>query len=681
MSNLKTLDFPDGEWNSIQAGGVLALFNGLERCKKYEPESKTVKLFGLVNPQTDCTLAAGTGGSLEAGDYVVTFIEVDNRASQGDGLLSGPPVDSEGQTITVAAGGTITVNLPQAFYNEDANERWIYLSLPGGSWPTLGRVGTVAEGTNTYSITGATEPDFDNYPLDQLRDMPPNKAYPMKMNRRLLLWGGEEKTTVLTFTIGSTEAVFLSGDALDYGSVGMVVYPDEEPRGYVIASFTEGSPYSVTLQDAFVGSNATTPTSNISCKICRPSGEIVWSEPADYENFPAANVRFVELSGSDPETGCAVVNGRGLLLTVQKTFALDFNQTPALGYGTVNELSTAIGCLSHRSIQDIGGVLLWLAEGGIVASQGGAPKYISDEVHSEFDEMVREPTGRCRNAFAVNWAREQKYLLFIPRLGDTVGCSKCICVSYDAVPGEPQFRFTVYTFHKEFTSGFVEQHTTTTADDTNYEGFPILGDKDGFVWSFGIGDADGPSSGTVSGTVTSAASSPEYLTDTAATFYTTGLGLQGMVVTVRRASDATEQHKLIGSNTSNTLYPDTEWDWVPTAGDTFWVGGIDAYYETPWSSLGGDYGTKKLHRIISTVARESSGTAEVDFYTDFATTPVAFTNESNDLALDDTDGRVVTNMSGKKCHYVKFRWHNKKPDMPWTLKNATVIYDGPDEPR
>jgi hypothetical protein len=681
MANLFTPAYPNAEWTSIQAGGVLAMFNGYERPYCYVPESKSVRRFGMLSPTSDCSAVAGTGGSLAAGVYVVTFVEAITYSRQGQGLLSGPPLDSQGQSVTVAENGTIVVTFPLGKINPDANEYWVYLTLPDGIWDTLGRVGTTSSASTTYTIDGATDPDFVNYPLYQYRDAAPSKNYPMKMRQRLLLWGSNEFRIDLQFTVGSTEVFVGNGNnELDHGIVGAVLYPDGETRGYLVTAFSTDSPNSLTLQDAFVGTDASQLTSTVSTKICHPSGELCWSEPSDYENFPAANVRYVELSAGDPETGCAVINGIGLLFTVRKTFGCAFSIRPDLGDGSITDLSTTIGCTSHRTIQDIGGMLVWLSLGGFAASTGGAPAIISDEIRSEFEDIIREPTGRVRNAFALNWPEKQRYICFVPDSGDTVGCSKAIVMDYSLMPGEPKYRFSIYKYEHEFVSGYIEIHTSTVGGTTNYPSYPVLGDKDGYTWTFGTGDADGPTSGTVSGTITSASSSPEVMTDTAATFDTDGLGLAGCKVTIVRASDGTEQTKLVGSNTSDTLYPDEEWDWLPSTGDTYSVGRIDSFYETGYSALGGDQGIKGLDRLISTHKVETGGSLTFEVYQDFSATPIATTNEGNTITLSTATGRNSTKLSTRRGYYTKLRWENKAPDQPWTLKNATLVFNS-DESR
>uniref|UniRef100_A0A6M3XR61 Uncharacterized protein n=1 Tax=viral metagenome TaxID=1070528 RepID=A0A6M3XR61_9ZZZZ len=704
MGFLAALQFPEAEWTALSCGGVVGMFNGKERPRKYEPQSQSVKQFGLFVPEEDLIpIISATGGSFETGTYTVTYVEVDSRANNGQGLVSGPPRETvldQWKFSILVAGWSVTLRFPPYMTNPDADERWVYASLPDGSWPVLGRIARVPAGTTTFTWTGGayntsatvdgkvTEPDFDNFPLDQNRYPAPNKNYPVKLKRRLFLWGSEPLETRFVFTVGSDEATYASGDMLDAGCIGMVVYPEGEVRGYQIEGFYEGSPPVIKMNDKFVGTEASSDTHPVMCKLCRPSGELRWSEPDDYENFPASSVRYAEMAGGDPETGCAAINGRGLFFTVRKTFALDFDTYPNVGWGSLQEISTSVGCLSHRSIQECNGALLWLAEGGFVASTGGNPQFVSDDIQPLFADVIRDSLGRVRDAFALNWRAEKKYICCVPRAGDSVGCSYAFVCDYSPIPGEPNYRWSIYSFSKEFTCGSMELHTVTeTADDgtetTSYYEYPILGDKDGYVWTFGVGTADGPESGTVSGTITAAdtiATSPTLFTDADASFDTDGLGLAGMMVTFERASDEEKQELLVASNTGDTLRFDGEWDtWTPAAGDAYWIGGIDSHYETGWSSLGGDAEQKKLHRLVSTYNQESSGEVTVKVYKDFSTTAISLTNEGE--TSDLTTARDPKRLSGAAGFYFKFRWENEKPDQPWTLRAATAVVRDRDEAR
>lgn len=680
MGTLSTINFLEAEWTHIAAGGILALFNGKARPYKYEPESQTIKRLGMILPAQEVTLAAvaaESGSTGLTGTYVYTAIEVDSKATLGEGQPSGPPRDSEGASVT-ADGEAVQVTLPLSAMNPNADEMWIYRSAAAGAWPVLGRIAKVDIGTATYTDNGDT-PDFLNYPLDSTRDMPPSFHYPFKLKRRLLGWGHEELSCRLLFAAASTTVQYVSGEALDHGCIGMVIYPDGDTRGYIITDYKPGSPEELVIQDAFEGTTTSPDSFEQDCRLCRPSGQLRWSEPDDYEDFPAANVRYVEKAASDPETGAASINGRGLLFTAAKTFGLSFDTTPAIIDGQTAELSTGIGCLSHRTIQDIGGMLLWLSDSGIAVSNGGPPQIISDDIYPVFEEVIRDETGRATRAFAVNWKQKQRYICWVPQAADATGCSRAIVVDYKQLPGEPRFRFSIYEFDTEIVSASMERHVVTSTEGTNYFDYPILGDAYGYAWSLGIGDADGPESGTVSGTIDSVTTSPSTLTDDDAAFETEGLGLAGMPVRIRRDSDGEQQVQIVSTTAANTLSFRNEWEWTPVAGDTYQIGAIPSFYETPWSHFGGEERPKKLHGLVTTFEPKSTGSLTAKVYLDQSGTEKSLTNEGTSLDMTEATGRIRRKLSGATCHYGKVRWENQAPNEPWKLRHATLVleYDEP----
>ncbi len=690
MSLLRTITHPDAlEFNAIPCGGILAILNGLDRPQKYEPESKSIKPLGLLNPEVELTAypgntaspsfepkrspqqAQGSPGNL-TGTFIYTFVEVDSGANQGQGRWSGPPRDSEGVTLVLSNDFAVLEMPPKE--NPEADEFWIYRSIAGGAWSVLGRIARISSAETLY-VDGGETPDFDNFPLDPFVDTPPIKTYGMRMQRNLLLWGNEPFTTVLDFTFGSNEATYVSGDLLDPGIVGMVLYPESSERGHLITNFLSGSPGTVVFQDAFNGEITSPDSSQQETKIARPGGELAWSEPDDYSNFPLANVRFVELGGGDTESGCGVINGRGLLFTTDKAWGLAFDTTPALGVGQIVELSHSLGCLSHRTIQDCNAMLLWLAEGGIAISTGAAPQIISDEVADQFEDIIREPTGRARLAFAMNWRAKRRYICFVPVAGDTIGCSRAIVVDYKQVPGEPPFRFSIYNFNMEFVSGSIEKHTVVSGNQVNYIEFPVLGDSNGFLWTLGVGDADGPSTGTVSGALTAVSTSPSLIEDSSAAFDTTGIGLRGMPLTVVRAADGAEQTITISRNTATQITSIDPWDGLPEVGDTYRIGQIDAYYRTGWIDTGADSALKKLEHVTSTFAVEDGGTLNVGIYKDMGTTIEAKPVEGRAIDLSTATGRQKNKLSGEKVYRFMLEWRGKEPNEPYTLRQGSVDFD------
>jgi hypothetical protein len=673
MAFLRSILYPDAsEFISVECGGVLGIFNGLERPTKYEPESRTMKYFGLLNPLVSILVTpfnAGSPGDLD-GDYVYEYVEADSKANQGQGRPSGPPLDSTGVEVTVANGYNV-VTLPATARNPETDQFWIYRSLQGGSWPTLGRIATVDVGTTSYIDTGDT-PDFLNYALDVFVDTPPTKPYAFTLHRRLLMWGEEPHEGTFTLTSGSATAIQITGDDLDEGIIGAVLYPEGGDRGYVVTGFTSGSPDTLTLQDAFVGA-----TQTVDCRLCYPTAELAWSDPDNYESFPAANYRYVARSNGKTPSGAYPIGPMALLFTVPQTFGLtfDINGSPAEDFGIVQLLSNSIGCVSNRTIQDIGDMLLWLAEGGIAASAGGPPQIVSDDIQDFFDTIYKEDTGRVRDAFAINWPVMRRYICFVPTGDDTIGCSTAIVIFYNSMPGEPKFRFGFYDFGIEMTSAALER------DDAGDE-YILLGDANGMTWQFGVGYADGPESGTLSGVIDSVNTSPASIVDNDAQFDTEGLGLKGMMLTIRRVSDGTEERFLISSNSGTEVYPDGSWGTEPEPADEYWIGGIPSRYRTGWANLGAEDRVKKLDRVGTTFEERNAGEIAILVRRDMNETPIDMEaaldvdGEEGDENIDMTadDGRSSKKLSSRKAFFVSLEWYNARPNQHWRLRSAFLNY-------
>jgi hypothetical protein len=116
----------------------------------------------------------------------------------------------------------------------------------------------------------------------------------------------------------------------------------------------------------------------------------------------------------------------------------------------------------------------------------------------------------------------------------------------------------------------------------------VMGDHWGRLWALFEGHRDAPTTGTVSGTATAGASTT--LTDSGASFYTTGAGLAGVPVAVQDPATGLWQWRRIASNTGTVLTLDTingtAWADTPAATWHYVVGGIEWWQMTPWMDGG-----------------------------------------------------------------------------------------------
>jgi hypothetical protein len=105
----------------------------------------------------------------------------------------------------------------------------------------------------------------------------------------------------------------------------------------------------------------------------------------------------------------------------------------------------------------------------------------------------------------------------------------------------------------------------------NSAGQGVLMDNLGFMWNNWTGYENGVESGTVTGNPTSSANST--LTDSGASFATSGSGLAGAWV-IAVDTSGTMQYRRITSNTSTVLTVETNWTSNPATTSTYYVGYI-----------------------------------------------------------------------------------------------------------
>lgn len=114
--------------------------------------------------------------------------------------------------------------------------------------------------------------------------------------------------------------------------------------------------------------------------------------------------------------------------------------------------------------------------------------------------------------------------------------------------------------------------TAYALSTVDLDGTAYMLDDLGFFFTNFIGFENGVESGTVTGNPTSSTNTT--LTDTGATFNTTGDGVTGVWVAVVPSDTGTIQYRQITSNTATELTIATVWDTNPTTSFTYFVGYI-----------------------------------------------------------------------------------------------------------
>jgi hypothetical protein len=152
-------------------------------------------------------------------------------------------------------------------------------------------------------------------------------------------------------------------------------------------------------------------------------------------------------------------------------------------------------------------------------------------------------------------------------------------------------------------------------NDADSEPFVMLGGYGGQVFKLGSTTNDGIVSGTITGTFTAGSSSITSITDTGASFVTSGAGLVERKVTILNSDDlpvTTGVRPRITANTGTVLTLNEAVSNL-ISGDTYTyvVGGPDWVFDTAWLDLNDPFAKKRVE-FLQIMALLDGGTLYVD---------------------------------------------------------------------
>lgn len=281
----------------------------------------------------------------------------------------------------------------------------------------------------------------------------------------------------------------------------------------------------------------------------------------------------------------------------------------------VRLVSPDVGCLSHRSVFTVEGITYWWSEQGPMAWNGsGAPIPIGRGV---IDPTIAPET---LNYFALDPTPAEGIV-------GVVGCPDVL--NQRVLWAVPMLNTTrndlILPFNYRLgvweSSGWtlMDAASLSAIEDFSSQPQVFLGGYKGQLFQLG-GSAlnDGVPSGTMSGTVTSISST--VLTDTNATFVTSGAGLRERYVYHFDSLGVFVQRRRIGSNTATALTLDAgqTFDPTPSIGNTYVVGGPNFQYDTSWRTMGLPFVKKRYewgHFLIS--SNSDSATVIIQLFTDY----------------------------------------------------------------
>lgn len=154
--------------------------------------------------------------------------------------------------------------------------------------------------------------------------------------------------------------------------------------------------------------------------------DYVWfSEPDEPEYVPQATNNFIIASNDDDVTGVGAAGSSLIIFKNRSIYSVSGELTTS--QFEINPVGTGsnIGCVSHHSIQSVGGLLYFLHTNGVFSMSEnqffptddfGNPVAISTMIDTRFREDPFDDDKKFvfKRATAINYPKDNQYLLFLP---------------------------------------------------------------------------------------------------------------------------------------------------------------------------------------------------------------------------------------------------------------------------
>lgn len=400
---------------------------------------------------------------------------------------------------------------------------------------------------------------------------------------------------------GTTPAIGASGFALNASTTADVVFDVAQGSIDVFRTLAPG-----------VNNNAPPPvgTRHVVARQQRlfvaTATDVYWSDVGEPESFNLTDNTLPIGEDGEVITGLAVLEDALVIFKRNYTYAL-VGQSPSSWQVVL--VDSSVGCTSHQSIGYADGRLWWMSMRGPRnwATSGSAIVDITGSVVADlFDEDAIDPDDLATSVVVVNPTDQYVGWAVTPK-GSTVNK---VIVPYH------------YILDRWMSSGWdvVDVVSAAVVQDTTGRGWPMIGDKYGFVYQLGTSTQDGVPSGQVAtGTATSATSTT--ITDSTQTWTTnvfTGRYVVAYSPTTGIAASA--QRTRITSNTATALTV-TSWPLgAPSVGSVYVIGGILLDWKGAERNANGPFYRKRIEFLFLDLYTTAVGdTCQVLVYKDGGT--------------------------------------------------------------
>jgi hypothetical protein len=709
--------------------GKLVITNGETIPQKFDPEALKIEDNGVPTPFCDEVpsvttqdAAVSPTGGLSLGTYVYRY----TFRNCCTGKESDPnPDDITADTSGQSPAAQVTLSFAGVRIPSDSQicEICLYRTLAGGDFPVMAKVGcfNVDEASIFVDVLSDSALDFLNDGLSILNAPMPCTPVVVEFRNRLFAMGDIPDLA----PAGSVSVVngsdIVTGDNLvewDRCLEGKYIQVEGDCRPYeidkVLPPVAGVSPPigRLKLVEDYEGVNGT----NLSYTICGRPNRLYISEPLEPECWPAANFLDIEPGDGDRLMGGESNFNRLLICKRRKTYVATFKEQPATEINVPARISSDIGCIAPRSFAQIASGTVWLSDRGLAIYDGREVKHVkaSDLMNNIFVDpdnpnyVRRDANGRVIDAVGVFYPKREQYLLLLPTVKTTRGAS--LMLVWDTSLGN----ITLLEFCQEF-------QAMTVAKDTDGNERVYLGDTNGFVWIYDLGDNDGigfpNQTGTVRGTVTTAGvdigTGASFLEDSTASFIEGGLpslaglsgvaglsgafggispadsselGMAGACLYTRAAGAALDTpwvQRFIFASTPSRIFVTPGWGTeVPAVGDDYMLGAInlDLIFKST------NYGTDDMQKrdwgqIVTYEPEEVSSELRIELRPDFSTADPEELTVTDDQGvtgagrvadLGFSGGRILMQVGRNIHNYLSPRFRNFAPDQPVRLLNHSM---------
>jgi len=692
--------------------GKLYISNGSSLPKMFDPEEGAIQNAGVPTPFPDelpSYVLEDTSQSPQGGLPDGTYIYRYTLRNCCTGQESDPNPDD---ITVVILGGNPAAQVRFSFAgvripaDDQICEICLYRTVQNGAFPILGKVGCFNPDETTVFVDDLADSEFFDDdgvtfadPLSLLNAPMPCVPYIVEFRNRIF---GAGDIPILTpagtvFVTNGSDIIIGSGDVdWDRCLEGKYIQVGSDCAKYeidrVLPPEVGISPPLGRLQlvDPYEG----TTKGDQTYRICGRPNRLYYSEPLEGCAWPVVNFIDVEPGDGDRIMGLSSNFDRLVIYKRRKTYVMTFGEIPALEVVVPARISSDIGGVAPRSYAQIENGTVGLADRGLALFDGRGISHVpeSDQANDIFVNennpryVRRDDLGRVIDAVGVFYPKREQYLLLLPTVQTVRGCN--LMYVWDT----SLRNVTILEFCQEFQSMVVGK-------DSEGNQRVYLGDSNGFVWVFDIGDIDGVgtpgATGTVRGTITASGidNGAAYIEDSSATFLEGGLpelaalsgtvgltpslagdelALAGVCIYYREVGTDVWVQRTIYASTKTRLYVTPSIGTDDISGYEYMIGAIqfEAVFK-PFNYGSDDYTKRNWRYSLVHEIEEYSSDLEIELRPDFSSED----QFAGDIVNEDgTTGRHF------KMDYKTGRQIGRVEKVPHTYMQVVLKNFAPDEP-